>query len=102
MFFNLSQLRGQLQDFHSRHLAQIRVGFVLHPLRFGQVMAHLLPFAILGDRILQVVACLGHFTVLRGIAEDLRVGHLGGQLVKAPLNTVESVLIIHFRPNQAA
>ncbi len=88
LFFDLGQLRRQLQNFVGRHLAQIGVGFVLHPLRFGQMLVDRFPLPIFRDRFFQVVARFGDFAVLRGIVEDRGVRHLRGQLFKAPLDPV--------------
>ena len=95
LFFDLGQLRRQFQNLVGRHLAEIGVGFILHPLRFGQVLADLFPLPIFRDRFFQIVAGFRDLAVLRGIVEDRGVHHLRGQLFKAPLNPVQSMLIVH-------
>ena len=54
-----------------------------------------LPLAILADHLAQVALLLGDLAILRGVADDRVVGHLGRQLLKAALDIVEFFLIFH-------
>src|ERR1039457_1359306 len=89
IFLDLHLLRLQFRDFHFRHGLEVGVRLQQHGTRLGQAVFDLLPFAILDHDVGKFAPRLGDLAVLIRVANDGRIGHLLGELVKTFFELIE-------------
>ncbi len=91
LFFQSRLTRRERGDFFLGHGAQLRVGLGEHGAGLGQPLAHLLQFAELHDRGLQVTKSFSGLVVLFAVVDHLGQGKLRGELFVALLHLFQTI-----------
>ena len=79
------------------HLEEFGVSLGEHQACSFEITVDLLPFAKLGDHVLQFALLLGDFTIAFVVVDDFGVRHLAGELFEASFEPFEFLSILHGR-----
>ncbi len=93
--FDAVLLGLELGDLHLGHFAEIGILILEHGTGLGEAVVYLLPLAIFGRDIGKFTLRFGDLTVLIGVADDGRIGHLLGQFVEASFELIKFLGKLH-------